>query len=112
MNAKDREEFTILKNDVKEIRQNQDAMNEKIEKLFEKASQPIFTTKEMLTILLSVIAYTVIISVFISDIKALANNNKEKIENDLKVNEIILDKVNSIAIDVAVVKSEQKRLNK
>ena len=111
MTQQDRDEFILLKADVKEIKDNQEIMSRKVESLIEKASKPVFTPKEMLGVFISIITYVVIVSFFISDISALANSNKEKIEKDMKVNEIILEKVNAIAIDVAVVKNEQKKLN-
>ena len=112
MTQQDRDEFIFLKADVKEIKDNQELMTKKIEQLFEKASQPLLTTREVGALFVSIITYTVVVSFFISDINAMASNNKEKIEKDLKVNEVILEKVNAIAIDVAVVKNEQKRINK
>ena len=112
MTQEDRDKFVLMDADIKEIKLNQEMMSHKIERLFEKASQPFLSTREVGALLVSIITYTVVVSFFISDINAMASNNKEKIEKDLKVNEVILEKVNAIAIDVAVVKNEQKRINK
>ena len=111
MTQQDRDEFILLKADVKDIKDNQEIMSKKVESLIEKSLVPPFTTKELITAFIAVVGYTVIISFFIRDVHALANSNKEKIERDIKVNEVILEKVNAIAIDVAVVKNEQKKLN-
>lgn len=110
MTQEDRDKFILMDADIKEIKQNQSVLNDKVEMLITKASQPPFTNKELLGILITVVTYVITVAFFISDISAMASSNKEKIENDTRVNEIILDKVNTIAIDVAVVKNEQKRL--
>ena len=112
MTQEDRDKMVLMDADIKEIKANQTIMSKKMEQLFQKASQPFLTSKEMIYVVLSIVTYTVIISFFISDINAMARNNKEEIQKDVKVSEVILDKLNAIAIDVAVVKNEQKRLNK
>ena len=83
MTQEDRDKFILMDADIKEIKQNQEEMTRKVERLFEKASEPFLTSKEMMTIIVSIVVYTVIVSFFISDVKAMASSNKEKVNKTI-----------------------------
>jgi len=79
-------------------------VNDKLEDIMEKLREPIFTDKQIFSLILSLIVYLVLSVNYINGISARSLKNSENIEKTIATDEKILTLLREVREDVASIK--------
>lgn len=104
MNAQDREELEKVKDDLSHLK---DYVNERFNDVMEQLNKPLFSDKQIFSIIISVIVYLVISVNYINGINARSKENKSDIIDARKNDEKVLDLLIEIKEDVANLEGKQ-----
>ena len=104
-NQKHDQEIKQIRTEFSSFKSN---VNDKLEDIMEKLRKPIFTDKQIFSLILSLIVYLVLSVNYINGISARSLKNSENIERTIETDKQILDLLREVREGVAEMKGEIK----